>query len=71
MRRRRIGVLAVAVSIIAALVSAAPAQAATTSARNLLAQLAVRAENGSGYSRSYFGDWRDANGDCQTPVPRC
>ena len=65
MRRRRIIVLAAAASIIAALMSAAPAHAATTSARNLLMHLAVRAENGSGYSRSYFGDWRDANGDCQ------
>ncbi len=65
MRRRRIIMLAAAASIIAALVSAAPAHAATTSARNLLTQLAVRAENGSGYSRTYFGDWRDANGDCQ------
>jgi len=28
-------------------------------------QLAARAENGAGYSRTHFGDWRDANGDCQ------
>jgi hypothetical protein len=65
MRHRIVAVFAVAASVIAVLVSTSPAHAATTSARNLLLGLAVRAESGSGYSRSYFGDWRDANGDCQ------
>jgi len=58
-----LAVCVVAVGV--AFVSAVPAQAATISARNLLFKLAVHAENGSGYSRSYFGGWRDANGDCQ------
>jgi hypothetical protein len=65
MRHRMLTVFVVAASVGAVLVSTVPAHAATTSARNLLLGLPVRAENGSGYSRSYFGDWRDANGDCQ------
>ena len=66
MKHRIFSLLAVCVVVVGvAFVSAVPAQAATISARNLLFKLAVHAENGSGYSRSYFGDWRDANGDCQ------
>jgi hypothetical protein len=65
MRHRMLTAFLVATSVVAVLVSTVPAHAATTSARNLLLGLPVRAENGSGYSRTYFGDWRDANGDCQ------
>jgi hypothetical protein len=66
-RRRFVTLLAVAASAAALLVSAGPAQATTISARSLLMQLGVRAENGSGYSRTYFsnGTWRDDNHDCQ------
>ena len=56
-KHRIFSLLAVCVVVVGvAFVSAVPAQAATISARNLLFKLAVHAENGSGYSRSYFGD---------------
>src|SRR5262249_52865728 len=65
-KHRIFSLLAVCVVVVGvAFVSAVPAQAATISARNLLFKLAVHAENGSGYSRSHFGDWRHTNGDCQ------
>jgi hypothetical protein len=43
------------------------AAASTTAARSLALSLHVAAENGAGYSRTYFSNdtWRDANGDCQ------
>lgn len=46
-----------------------PAEAATTYSaplRTAVKSLPVAAENNSGYDRTrYFGDWKDANGDCQ------
>ncbi len=65
MKRRIVSLLTVAGSVVAVLASTAPAQAATISARTLLMRLVVHAENGAGYSRTSFGGWRDANGDCQ------
>lgn len=46
--------------------AAEPASATTISARTMLLKLTLRAESGSTtYSRTYFKDWYDANGDCQ------
>jgi len=39
--------------------------ATTTTARQLAAVLALRAESGTGYARSAFGSWIDADHDCQ------
>lgn len=63
---RGIPVLLAALSSLAVLVAtAAPAQAATTTARSLLWKVAVAAESNSSYDRAKFGSWIDANGDCQ------
>jgi hypothetical protein len=48
-----------------ALGAAAPAEAATISARSLLWKLGVAAENNAGYDRTKFQHWIDDNGDCQ------
>lgn len=45
--------------------TAAPAEAATTTARSLLGKIGVAAERNSGYDRTKFQHWVDANGDCQ------
>ncbi len=45
--------------------SAVPAQAATTTAHNLLLKVGVAAENNAGYDRAKFQDWVDADHDCQ------
>lgn len=66
--RVRAGVLLAPLLIAAALAGAAPAQAATkTSARYLLSTLGTVSEHTSGYDRSKFTQWVDADGDgCDT-----
>lgn len=67
MRRLALSVV-VLTSVVAGLVSAAPADASTTSAKTLLSRLAVRAESGaSTYTRSAFRYPFDADNDtCDT-----
>jgi hypothetical protein len=54
-----------AVVVLGMSVAAAPAQAATTTARSLLSRVSVAAESNSGYDRANFQGWIDANHDCQ------
>lgn len=63
---RRLGVVAMVVSLLSPLLLAAPAQASTTTATALFASLGVAGEGGSTtYDRAYFNHWIDNNGDCQ------
>jgi hypothetical protein len=68
MRRSLSAAFAVAGLLLAGLVTAPPAQATTTTARNLALTLLTQAEGGSTtYSRAYFSDWIDADRDsCDT-----
>jgi IS30 family transposase len=63
--KRLAGLLAAALISVPLAVTAAPAFATDTTARTLMTRLVVKAESGSGYERSYFKHWTDANGDCQ------
>ena len=56
---------AAAATLLIPLATAVPAQAATITARSLLWKVSVAAESNSSYDRARFGDWVDANGDCQ------
>jgi uncharacterized protein DUF1524 len=66
--RRVTGFFVAAIAALASLVSVAPAQASTTTARSLLLRLGVAAESGSTtYDRALFSHWIDADGDgCDT-----
>ncbi|WP_457252994.1 GmrSD restriction endonuclease domain-containing protein [Pedococcus sp. P5_B7] len=64
-RRLIAAVLATLTSASLAIGAAAPAEAATTSARSLLFKISVAFENNASYDRAKFQDWIDANGDCQ------
>jgi len=58
--------LGLAATTLALGLAAPPAHAATMSGRQMLNSLSVASEAGSTtYSRDYFKDWIDANGDCQ------
>jgi hypothetical protein len=63
--KRPASLLAATLITIPLAVSAAPASATETTAKALMTRLVVKAESGSGYERSYFKHWVDANGDCQ------
>lgn len=72
LRRATLRVSSTAVSIIvvstaAVTVTAAPAQAATYSAplRTAISSLPVATEVRTGYDRTLFPHWKDADGDCQ------
>ena len=71
MSRRSLASLATAAAFVATAVfgGAAPASAGTTYSaplRTAVSSLPVAAENNTGYDRdAQFGDWKDANGDCQ------
>ena len=64
---RKVKVIAVVplLGVLFSLVDASPSGAAGMTARQLSASLPVRAENGAGYHRDYFGDWIDADRDCR------
>jgi hypothetical protein len=65
-RRIKLAAVAALVAVVCSFVAAVPAEAATTTARNLAIALVTKAEAGSTtYDRDYFKDWIDANGDCQ------
>lgn len=60
-----VGLFTVAVSLAAALPAAA-ASVYSAPLRTAVRQLPIAAENNAGYDRvRYFGNWRDADGDCQ------
>lgn len=69
--RHRVATTALAALLTAAfgvglLVPAPPAEAASITAKALLGKLTVKAESNSGYDRNaYFGQWIDADKDCQ------
>lgn len=68
-RTFRAAVVACCVLVGSVAASAGPADAAPAriSARRLLLQLPTRQESGSGYRRTYFGDWSDFDHDsCNT-----
>ena len=71
MSRRSLASLATAAAFVATAVfgGAAPASAGTTYSaplRTAVSSLPVAAEVNAGYDRAaQFGDWKDANGDCQ------
>ena len=64
-RRPVLALLAALASAAAVVTTVVPAQASTTTARSLLGKVTVAAEVNGSYDRARFGDWIDANRDCQ------
>ena len=62
--RALIASLAASTAVVLTVITAVPAQAATTSARSLLYKVASP-RRATAYDRAKFPDWIDANGDCQ------